>query len=161
MKVKVMTNIKRTKFLSSMKFSMRREYHLSVEPDSRLKWNRGYGYNIDEDLLYVWSTLDIHFFSLQKLTIKTKINSLTKKENTLSIVYYNPHYKYTITGMLNGDVKVWRLPTSEIYKHKEILIHNFTYHTREIEHIIPGGDQRTIITAGVDMYVCFMSIETF
>ena len=46
MKVKVMSNIKRTKFLSSMKFSLRREYHLSVEPDSALKWNRGYGYDI-------------------------------------------------------------------------------------------------------------------
>lgn len=63
--------------------------------------------------------------------------------------------------MLNGDVKVWRLPTSHLYHHKELLIHNFTYHTREIEHIKPGADHRTIITTGLDLYVCFMSLETF
>lgn len=30
-----------------------------------------------------------------------------------------------------------------------------------MEHILPGPDHRTIITASLDMYVCFMSLETF
>lgn len=79
MKVKIVTNLKRTKFLSSMKFNIKREEHLRVEPKDSLKWNRGYGYNVEEDLLYVWSTLDIHFFSLSKLTLNSKIASLGKK----------------------------------------------------------------------------------
>lgn len=132
LKVEVVTNIKRTKFLSSMKFSLRREEHLAVGPSEALKWNRGYNYDLQESLLYVWSTLDIHFFSLSRLTLQSKITSLGKKENSLSIVLFNSHYKYTTTGMLNGDVKVWRLPTSSLYHHKEILLHNFTYHTREV-----------------------------
>jgi WD40 repeat protein len=161
MKITVLTNVRRTKFLSSMKFSIRKEEHLAVEPQACLKWNRGYGYDLGEDLLYVWSTLDIHFFSLGRLALRSRIAGLAKKENSLSIVLYSSHYKYTVTGMLNGDVRVWRLPTSELYHHKEILIHNFSYHTREIEHIIPGADHRTLITAGLDMYVCFISLETF
>jgi len=78
-KINILTNIKKTKFLSSMKFNIKRLAHLEVDAASKLKWNKGFGYNIKEDLLYVWSLLDIHFFSLQKLTIRTKIANLTKK----------------------------------------------------------------------------------
>jgi len=44
-----------------------------------LKWNKGYGYVIEEDLLYLWSLQDVHFFSLQKLTLRTKITNIAKK----------------------------------------------------------------------------------
>ena len=64
MKISVHTNVKRTKFLSSMKFSLKKERHIAVPPEDALKWNRGYGYDIKEDLLYVWSNMDIHFYSL-------------------------------------------------------------------------------------------------
>jgi WD40 repeat protein len=105
--------------------------------------------------------LDIHFFSLTKLILKSKICGLAKKENSISTVLFSSHYKYTIIGLLNGEVRVWRLPTSSLYHHKEILIHNFTYHTREIEQIIQANDYKVIITTGLDLYVSFMSIETF
>lgn len=113
-----------------MKFNLRKEEHLCVPSSYLLKWNRGYGYNLKEDLLYVWSTLDIHFFSLSKLSLQSRISGLGRKENSLSIVLFSKHYKYTVTGMLNGEVKVWRLPTSQLYQHKEFLIHNFIYHSR-------------------------------
>lgn len=44
MKVNVVSNVKRTKFLSSMKFAMKKEQHLKVENAHKLKWNKGYGY---------------------------------------------------------------------------------------------------------------------
>ncbi len=44
MRVRVVSNVIRTKFLSSMKFSIKRESHLCVEPQHKLKWNKGYGY---------------------------------------------------------------------------------------------------------------------
>jgi len=44
MKINILTNIKRTKFLSSMKFHIKRESHLIVRPEDALKWNKGYGY---------------------------------------------------------------------------------------------------------------------
>lgn len=46
MKVNVVSNVKRTKFLSSMKFNIKREAHLAVEAQNKLKWNKGYGYVI-------------------------------------------------------------------------------------------------------------------
>ena len=62
---------------------------------------------------------------------------------------------------MNGDIKVWRLPLSALYHHKEILIHNFSYHSKEVDQIIKGIDDKTIISYSQDMYVCFSSIETF
>lgn len=71
---------------------------------------------------------------------------------------FSRQYKYTVTGMLSGEVRVWRLPTSPLYQHKEILLHSFSYHSREVELIIRGSDHRTIITSSLDMYVCFLSL---
>jgi hypothetical protein len=130
MKVNVVSNVKRTKFLSSMKFNIKREAHIMVEPHNKLKWNKGYGYVKSEDLLYLWSLQDIHFYSLQKLTIRTKITNIAKKEVSITTVYFSNYFKYTITGLLNGDIKVWRLPINPLYSQKEILIHNFAYHSR-------------------------------
>jgi len=44
LKVTVLTNVRRTKFLSSMRFNLRKEEHLIADPKDCLKWNRGYGY---------------------------------------------------------------------------------------------------------------------
>lgn len=79
MKINILTNVKRTKFLSSMKFHIKKENHLAVKPEDALKWNKGYGYLVEEDMFYVWSTIDIHFFSLSKLILKSKICGLAKK----------------------------------------------------------------------------------
>ena len=106
----------------------------------------------------MWSTQDIHFYSLSKLSLKSRITGLTKKENSISTALFSSHYKDTITGLLNGEVKVWRLPVSALYHHREILIHNFSYHSREIEQIVQADDYKTIITTGLDLYVCFLSL---
>lgn len=161
MRVNVVSNVKRTKFLSSMKFSIKRETHLSVDPLHKLKWNKGYGYVQSEDLLYLWSLQDIHFYSLQKLTIRTKITNIAKKEVSITTVYFSNYYKYTVMGLLNGDVRVWRLPINALYSQKEILIHNFSRHSKEVEQIIQGENEKIIVTYGVDMNVNFMSIDTF
>lgn len=63
----ITSNVKRTKFLSSMKFSIRKDTVLRVKEDAKLKWNKGYGYSIKDDLLYVWSLQDIHFYKLSTL----------------------------------------------------------------------------------------------
>ena len=54
------TNIKTTKFLSSVKFSIERKELFKVE--HKLKWNKGYGYNYEDNILYVWSLQDINFY---------------------------------------------------------------------------------------------------
>lgn len=133
MRISILTNIKRTKFLSSMKFSIRRDAHIEVPKQNQLKWNKGYGYQISEDLLYVWSLNDIHFYSLRTLALRTRITNLAKKENSLTTAYFSYKYKYTVTGLLNGEIKVWRLPINPLYLHKEILIHTWMHHTREVE----------------------------
>jgi len=102
--------------------------------------------------------MDLHFFSLSQLELRSRVAGLGKKENSLSAAIFSRHYKYTVTGMLNGEVRVWRLPTSPLYHHKEILLHTFSYHTREVEHIIMGKDYRTIISSAIDLYVCFLSL---
>ena len=79
MRVKIVSNLKRTKFLSSMKFGIKRLEAVEVEPSRRLKWNRGYGRCIEQDLLYVWSAQDIYFFSLSKLTSRGRYQNITKK----------------------------------------------------------------------------------
>lgn len=79
MRIKIVSNLKRTKFLSSMKFGIKRLETLEVEPGRRLKWNRGYGVCREEDLLYVWSTQDIYFFSLNKLTSRGRYQGITRK----------------------------------------------------------------------------------
>lgn len=62
-----------------MKFNIKKEGYLAVNKDDLLKWNKGYSFNVSNDLLYVWSLLDIRFYSLQKLTLKSKADNLAKK----------------------------------------------------------------------------------
>jgi len=62
-----------------MKFNIKKENYLIVDKNAKLKWNKGYGFHIGDDLLYVWSLLDVHFYSLQKLTLKSKVDNLAKK----------------------------------------------------------------------------------
>jgi hypothetical protein len=64
-------------------------------------------------------------------------------------------------GLLNGDIKVWRLPTNSLYNQKEMLIHSFGFHSREVDQIIPGNNPKIIITYAMDLNVCFVSLETF
>lgn len=64
-------------------------------------------------------------------------------------------------GLLNGDVRVWRLPINTLYGQKEILIHNFSHHSKEVEQIIQGESEKIIVTYGVDLIVNFLSIDTF
>lgn len=161
MRVRVVSNVKRTKFLSSMKFSLKREGRAWVEGQQKLKWNKGYGYVLAEDLLYVWSLQDIHFYSLQKLTLRAKVANIAKKEVSITTVYFSNYYKYTVVGLLNGDVRVWRLPTNSLYGQKEILIHNFAHHSKEVEQIIQGESEKMIVTYGLDLYVNFLSMDTF
>lgn len=88
-----------------------------MEEKYRLSWNKGYGYDLQENLLYVWSTQNINFYSLPKLELQSNIVKLVKKETAITYVHLNRTYKYTITGLYNGNVKVWRLPLSPITSH--------------------------------------------
>lgn len=116
---------------------------------------------MEEDLLYLWSLQDVHFFSLQKLTLRTKVNNIAKKENTITTVLFSNHYKYTVIGLLNGEIRVWRLPTTSLYSQKEMLIHSFGCHSREVEQIIPAATPKIVISYALDLYVHFLSLETF
>ena len=42
--------------------------------------------------------------------MRSSIVKLVKKEAAITYVHFNNSYKYTITGLINGNVKVWRLP---------------------------------------------------
>ena len=55
-------------------------------------------------------------------------------------VLYNFHYKYTVVGLINGHIKVWRLPQVKIASRDFILIHNFIRHAKPIEKIVQGQD---------------------
>lgn len=64
MKVSIDTNIKKTKFLSSMKFVLKK---LTSEPyviPSSISWNKGYGLNVSENLVYVWSPDSVAFIQI-------------------------------------------------------------------------------------------------
>lgn len=87
---------------------------------------------MEEDLLYLWSLQDVHFFSLQKLTLRAKVTNIAKKEVSITTVLFSNYYKYTIMGLLNGEIRVWRLPTTSLYSQKEMLIHSFGCHSREV-----------------------------
>lgn len=54
----------------------------------------------------------MHFFTLSTLKPADKHLNITRKEVAITSALYLPHYKYTATGLLNGDVKVWRMSTS-------------------------------------------------
>ena len=107
--VRVNSNIKKTKFVSSMTFGVERRDKYICEPETRLQWNKGYNYDLSCNLLYLWSSKDINFYSLDKLKLYSHIPSLTRKDLSITYVLYNAYYKYTITGLVNGHIKVWRL----------------------------------------------------
>ena len=64
-------------------------------------------------------------------------------------------------GLLNGEIRVWRLPTTTLYSQKEMLIHSFGCHSREVEQIITGVTPKIIISYSLDLHVHFLSLETF
>ncbi len=82
-------------------------------------------------------------------------------------MYYNSSYKYTVTGLFNGNVRVWRLPLvlSSVSKattpNDYIMIHNCIYHTKLVEKIVATDDDRVIFSQSADLTVCMWSLETF
>jgi WD40 repeat protein len=79
-------------------------------------------------------------------------------------VYFNSSYKYTVTGLFNGNVRVWRLPLvlSSVSKattpNDYIMIHNCTYHAKLVEKIVATDDDRVIISQSADLTVCMWSL---
>lgn len=148
LRVALKTNLKETKFLSSVKFGIERKELRQVDEKNRLSWNKGYGYSIAEDLLWVWSTQNINFYSLSRLELKSAITKLVKKEQAITCVHLNRSYKYTLTGLINGSLRVWRLPLRQLNSSPEyIMIHNCVYHAKPIDRIIPASDDRIVISA--------------
>ena len=80
---------------------------------------------------------------------------------SITYVFYNPHYRYTITGLINGHLKVWRLPQNKVFSKDYILIHNFIRHTKPVDKVVEGHDERLIISSSPEMIVCVWSLETF
>ena len=74
--------------------------------------------------------------------------SLTRKDLSITYSLYNFHYKYTITGLVNGHIKVWRLPQNSINCSTKdyILIHKFVGHSKQVDKIVDGSDERIIIS---------------
>lgn len=97
-------------------------------------------------MLYLWSSKDINFYALDNLELKSRIVSLTRKDMSITYVLFNFQYKYTITGLINGHIKVWRLPQSLISSKDYILIHKYIRHTKPIDKIVEGTDDRIIIS---------------
>lgn len=77
--VRVQSNIRTNKFVSSMMFLLEKKQKYVADADTKLQWNKGYNYQLEENLLYLWSSKDINFYSLDKLQMKAHITSLTKK----------------------------------------------------------------------------------
>ncbi len=123
-----------------MVFAVQKKDKYIVQPDTKSQWNKGYNYNINENLLYLWSSKDINFYSLDKLQLKSHIVSLTKKQLSITYVFFNVYYKYTVTGLINGHIKVWRLPQTKVISKDYILIHNFIKHAKPIDKIVQGHD---------------------
>lgn len=178
------TNIKQTKFLSSVKFNIEPKRKIIARDIPKDFWNKGYGYCLEENLLFVWSIQDIIFLDLQTLELRSSINKLVKKEQAITYVYYNRSSKYVATGLINGNMKIWRLPlninrhshhsmtqsqvqgatapTTTSQTHNEyIMIHNCIHHTKSVEKIIPGEDDRVIMSYSADLTLCLWSLETF
>lgn len=93
-------------------------------------------------MLYIWSSKDLNFYALDNLQLRSRFVSLTRKDLSITYVLYNPHYKYTIAGLINGQIKVWRLPQNNINCTAKdyILIHKFARHAKEVEKIVEGAD---------------------
>ena len=62
-----------------MVFNIEKRDKYIAEPDTKLQWNKGYNYSVKENLLYLWSSKDINFYTLDKLQLKSHVVSLTKK----------------------------------------------------------------------------------
>lgn len=62
----LITNIKKTKFLSSVKFGVEKKELFRERSEHKLKWNKGYGYDVGTGLMFVWSLQDINFYGLPK-----------------------------------------------------------------------------------------------
>ncbi len=73
-------------------------------------------------------------------------------------MHYNRNYSYTVTGLMNGHVKVWRLPLYQASSNEYIMIHNCIFHTKQVESIIAGSDDRTIISYSSDLTLCLWSL---
>lgn len=80
---------------------------------------------------------------------------------SITYVLYNSQYKYTITGLINGQIKVWRLPQGHTQGRDYILIHKYIRHGKQVEKIVEGADDRIIISCSEEMLVCLWSLETF
>ena len=112
----------------------------AVEEKNRLTWNKGYGYDLQEGLLYIWSSQNIHFYGLPKLDLRSSIQRLVRKETAITCVHFNRSYKYTVTGLINGNVKVWRVPLSMVSASDYTMIHNCIYHGKAVNKIVPAAD---------------------
>lgn len=102
--------------------------------------------------------------SENKLELKSEIRNLVKKEEPITFVYFNPSYKYTVTGLFNGNVRVWRVPLfmTSVSKATQpsdyIMIHNCIHHTKQVEKIVATHDDRVIISQSADLTVCMWSL---
>jgi hypothetical protein len=79
MRIQIDTNVKKTKFLSSIKFNIKKMTAEPVAMNSSLSWNKGFNLNIMEDLLYVWSPESIAFYQLSTHELLSESHTLTKK----------------------------------------------------------------------------------
>lgn len=95
------------------------------------------------------------------MELRSAVGKLVKKEAAITYVHFNSSYKYTITGLINGNVKVWRLPLSQNSAAEAIMIHSCNYHAKHVEKIVPADDDRVIISAANDLTLCLWSLETF
>lgn len=80
---------------------------------------------------------------------------------SITYVLHNFQYKYTITGLINGQIKVWRLPQNSLTSKDYILIHKYIRHTKAVSKIIEGSDDRIIISSSEELLICLWSLETF
>lgn len=156
--VRIFSNTKSTKFVSSMSFNIEKKEKFIADPETKLQWNKGYNYNVKENLLYLWSSKDLNFYNLDNLQLKSRILSLTRKDLSITYVLYNSHYKYTVTGLINGHIKVWRLPQNSLTSKDYILIHKYTRHSKQVDKIVEGSDYRIIISCSEEMIVCLWSL---
>lgn len=161
--VRIFSNIKSTKFVSSMNFGIEKRERYVADPETKLQWNKGYNHNIKQNILYIWSSKDINFYQFDNLALRSRITSLTRKDMSITYVLFNNHYKYTITGLINGHIKVWRLPQNSLSCSSKdyILIHKYSRHSKPILKIVEGPDDRIIISSSEELVVCMWSLETF
>ena len=68
-----------------------------------------------------------------------------------------------MTGLINGHIKVWRLPQNSLTCTPKdyILIHKYIRHSKQVDKIVEGYDERIIISSSEEMVICMWSLETF